>query len=100
MFLQAHFLSATHGVTVTVHSIDEIVWEDEPFYCNWMIVGNGISTFSFAVESVDFDRGIIGGYWTHGAGGTGSGGGSGYGVIMFPKAMPRSENRLTAPLKK
>lgn len=89
-----------HGASITVHSIDEIVWEDEPFYCNWMIVGNSQNTLSVAVESVDFDRGFIGGYWTHGAGGTGGGIGTGYGVLVLPKGMPRGENWLTIPAKK
>jgi hypothetical protein len=85
-----------HMVSVTAHSIDEIAWEDEPFICK----GIARNSFSFAIESVDFDRGIVGGYWNHSVLTAGGGGGSGYGVFMFPKAMPRDENWLTLTLKK
>ena len=81
----------SHKVTVTAHSIDEIAWEDEPFTC----IGLAKNSFSFAIESVDFDRGIIGGYWTHGIVSTGGGLGTGYGVFVLPKAMPRDVNWLT-----
>ena len=52
------------------------------------------TTFSFAVESVDLDRGRLGGYWAHAVAGTGNGKGSGYAVIQFPRTMPRGENWL------
>lgn len=90
---------AAHEATITAHTVDEIVWEDAPYYCNWMIIGNSTNTFSFAVESVDFDRGIIGGYWTHAITGNGPGAASGYAVFVFPKTMPRGEDWLTEPLK-
>jgi hypothetical protein len=85
-----------HGVTVSAHSIDEIAWEDEPFICK----GVAKNSFSFAIDSVDFDRGIVGGYWTHGVVTTGGGLGTGYGIFVFPKAMPRDENWLVMPMKK
>ena len=85
-----------HDVTITARSVDEIVWNEGKFYCNWMGAGNMVHTFSIAIESIDFDRGIIGGYWAHANTGTGNGSGSGYGVLILPKAMPRGENWLTA----
>jgi hypothetical protein len=98
-FLGAPLTCEIHGAAITVHSIDEIAWEDSSFYCNWMAIGNMVHTFSFAVESVDFDRGIIGGYWTHSTTGTGTGSGSGYAIFVLPKAMPRDENWLILPAK-
>lgn len=86
---------AEHNTSVSIQSVDEIVWDAEPFYCNWMLVGNSTNTFNFAIDSIDFDRGIVGGYWTHGAGGTGGGIGSGYGVLVLPKGMPRGESWLS-----
>ena len=83
-----------HDSKLTVRSADEISIEDTPYYCNWMGVGNMTTTFSFAVESVDFDRGRLGGYWAHAVAGTGNGRGSGYAVIQFPRSMPRGENWL------
>ncbi len=85
---------AEHDARVIVRSADEIAIEDTPYYCNWMAVGNMTTTFSFAVESVDLDRGRLGGYWSHAVAGTGNGRGSGYAVIQFPRMMPRGENWL------
>lgn len=99
-FLGVSLAVQAHGGTIAVPSVDEIAWVDESYYSNWLGVGNMTNTFSVAIESVDFDRGIIGGYWTHTNAGTGTGSGSGYGVLVLPKAMPRSENWLTAPEKK
>jgi len=83
-----------HGSQIAVRAADEIAVEDVPYYCNWMAVGNMTASFSFAVESVDFDRGRLGGYWSHAVAGVGAGKGSGYAVIEFPKSMPRGENWL------
>lgn len=85
---------AEHDSKVIVRSADEIAIEDTPYFCNWLAVGNMTTTFSFAVEAVDLDRGRLGGYWAHAVAGTGNGRGSGYAVIQFPKGMPRGENWL------
>ena len=83
-----------HDARIIVRSADEIAMEDTPYYCNWMAVGNMTATFSFAVESVDLDRGRLGGYWSHAVAGTGNGRGDGYAIIQFAHAMPRGENWL------
>jgi hypothetical protein len=85
---------APHPGKLTVRSADEISLTDEPYYCNWMAVGNMVTTFSFAVESIDLDRGRLGGYWAHAVSGTGNGKGNGYAVIELPRAMPRGEDWL------
>jgi hypothetical protein len=59
-----------------------------------MVVGTMSATFNFAVDSLDFNRGEIGGYWSHAVSGTGNGRGSGYAILQFPKAMPHGENWL------
>jgi hypothetical protein len=82
------------AATLSVHSPDEISLEFEPRFCAWMVVGTMSATFNFAVDSLDFNRGQIGGYWSHAVSGTGNGRGSGYAILQFPKAMPRGENWL------
>ncbi len=71
--------------TLSIRSSDKIVFELQPHYCNWMVVGNMRATFSFAVESMDLEKGQLAGYWTHAVFGTGNGSGSGYAVLTFPK---------------
>ena len=83
-----------HDSTISVRGVDEITITDEPYYCNWMAVGNMTASFSFAVESVDFDKGRLGGYWSHSVVGNAGGKGSGYAVIQLAEPMPRSENWL------
>lgn len=83
-----------HPGKITVRSSDEITLVDDGYYCNWAGVGNMVATFNFAVESIDFDRGRIGGYWAHAVAGLGDGKGQGYGVIALSKGMPRGVNWL------
>jgi hypothetical protein len=59
-------------------------------------VGTMSATFTMALDSLDLDRGQIGGYWSHAVKGTGNGRGSGYAVLKFPKAMPDGENWLAS----
>lgn len=80
--------------TLSVHYPDEIFIEFQPRFCSWMVVGTMSATFNFAVDSIDLNRGQIGGYWSHAVSGTGNGRGSGYAILQFPKAMPRGENWL------
>ena len=84
----------SHPSTVLVRSADEITITDEPYYCNWMAVGNMTATFSFAVESIDLDKGRLGGYWSHAVAGNAGGKGAGYAVLEFPNRMPAGENWL------
>jgi hypothetical protein len=84
------------AATLSVRSPAEISLEFEPRFCAWMVVGTMSATFNFAVDSLDFNRGEIGGYWSHAVSGTGNGRGSGYAILQFPKAMPRGENWLEA----
>lgn len=72
---------------VAVRSIDEISLTVSPHYCNWAGVGNMTATFNIAIESIDLERGQIGGYWQHAVAGTGNGAGSGYAVIKFPRGQ-------------
>jgi hypothetical protein len=52
------------------------------------------TSFSFAIDLIDFDNARLGGYWQHSVTGTGNGGGQGYTLIQFPRSMPRGENWL------
>lgn len=80
--------------TLSVHYPDSISIEFQPRFCSWMVVGTMSATFNFAVDSIDLNRGQIGGYWSHAVSGTGNGRGSGYAILQFPKAMPRGANWL------
>lgn len=82
------------AATLSVRSPAEISLEFEPRFCAWMVVGTMSATFNFAVDSLDFNRGEIGGYWSHAVSGTGNGRGSGYAILQFSKAMPHGENWL------
>lgn len=83
-----------HAATVTVRSATQITMTDEVSHCNWLGIGNVGVDFTFAVESVDFDRGQIGGYWSMGFAGTAVGRGDGYGIMQFSEPMPRGVNWL------
>jgi hypothetical protein len=93
-FLGVPLVCVPHASTISVRSADEITISDSPYYCNWMAVGNMTASFSFAVESVDLDKGRLGGYWAHGVAGVANGKGSGYAIIEFQEPMPRTENWL------
>jgi hypothetical protein len=93
-FIWTPVVCAAAEATLSVHSPDEISLEFRPRFCAWMVVGTMSATFNFAVDSLDFKRGHIGGYWSHAVKGTGNGRGSGYAILQFPKAMPRGENWL------
>ena len=87
-------LCAERKSTLLVRSANEITITDEPHYCTWMALGHMTITFSFAVETIDFDKGRLAGYWSHASAGIGVGKGSGYGVLQFPVSMPAGENWL------
>ncbi|MBV8032297.1 MAG: hypothetical protein JO035_12380 [Betaproteobacteria bacterium] len=93
-FIGTPLACVSHASTLLVRSADEITITDDPYYCNWMVVGNMTASFSFAVESIDFDKGRLGGYWSHAVAGNAGGKGAGYAVIEFPVTMPAGENWL------
>lgn len=95
-FVGIPLVCAAHDSTISVRGVDEITITDNPYYCNWMAVGNMTASFSFAVESVDFDKGRLGGWWSHSVVGNAGGKGGGYAVIQLAEPMPRSENWLKA----
>lgn len=87
-FIGTPVVCAAHQMVISVRSVDEVVGEDNPHYCNWMGVGNMTATFNFAVETIDIERGILAGYWAHALAGSGNGSGTGYAVWEFPKPLP------------
>lgn len=76
-----------HEMVIAVRSVDEVVGEDSPHYCNWMGVGNMTATFNFAIETIDLERGVLAGYWAHALVGSGNGSGTGYAIWEFPKPV-------------
>ncbi len=76
---------ATASSTLTVNSVKDINVNIKPHFCSWMVVGAMTVQLNFDVESINLDRGEIGGYWKHTVRGTGNGSGSGYMVLKFPK---------------
>lgn len=93
-FLGIPLLCADHGAVLAVRAIDDIVITDNPYLCNWMAVGVMTASFSFVVDSIDLDKGRLGGYWRHAVAGTGNGRGHGYALIEFASAMPPGEDWL------
>ncbi len=91
-FIWTPVYCATATAALSVHSVDEISLDLQPRFCNWMALGPMVATFNFAVESIDLNRGQIGGYWSHAVKGGGNGRGSGYLVLKFPRSMPGGEN--------
>lgn len=93
-FLGLPLVCADHNAVLAVRSTNDIAITDSAYPCNWLVMGIMSASFSFVIDSVDFDKGQLGGYWKHGVTGTGNGRGRGYALIEFPKAMPRGENWL------
>ncbi len=94
-FLGAPLVCAEHDAVLSVRSVHDIAITDTSYPCNWLVMGIMSASFSFVIDSIDFDKGQLGGYWKHGVTGTGYGRGHGYALIEFPNSMPRGENWLT-----
>lgn len=72
-------------------------------FCSWIGIGNGVFNFEWSIDSVDAEKGVVGGYWSmKGAGLPLVGGGSGYMIAKFketvappppPKPEPKPEPR-------
>jgi len=88
-FLGIDLSCSAHDAVLTVHTPDSIQIVDSSYRCTWLVMGIMGASFSFAIDSIDFDRGRIGGRWKHSVAGTGNGRGQGYAVIEFPKALGR-----------
>ena len=86
-FIGTPLITSQHLVTASVHTPDRITLVEEDYYANWMMVGNGFANFTMAVDHINLDRGELGGFYRMSYTGTGIGGGSGYTVIRFHKAM-------------
>lgn len=93
-FMGIPLICADHNAVLAVNSVYDMTITDNAYLCNWMVMGIMTASFSFVIDSVDFDKGQLGGYWKHGVTGTGNGRGQGYALIEFPKSMPRGENWL------
>ena len=95
LFINAtHLTCSAHKGKINIRSVDEITLIDDEYACKTKEGGTFNVTYNFAVESIDFDRGRIGGYWAHSIKGVGVGGGKGYGIIELRKPMPKGENWL------
>jgi hypothetical protein len=93
-FLGIDLSCADHDAVLTVQSPDAIQIVDSTYRCTWMVMGIMGASFSFAIDSIDFDKGRVGGRWKHSVAGTGNGRGQGYAVIEFPKALARDEQSV------
>ena len=88
-------------VNLAVNSLSEfkMTWN---YYCNWMGVGNAWSEREFTIDYVDLDKGILGGYYSVSVVGLlVLGGGSGYQLLKFQKAVEslvvKNEGRIEEP---
>ncbi len=78
----------TESAAVVVATPDETVLTAAPF-CSWMAIGNGVFKLQWSIDSVDVEKGVVGGYWSmKGAGVPLVGGGSGYMIARFKEAPP------------
>lgn len=78
----------TESAAVVAASPDETVMTAAPF-CSWMAIGNGVFKLQWSIDSVDVEKGVVGGYWSmKGAGVPLVGGGSGYMIARFKEAPP------------
>jgi len=82
---------------LSIRSANEVAIEFQPHACSWMVVGIMSASFSFAVESLDFNRGEMGGYWQASVARTGNGSGSGYALLRFPRRVPEQGAGLALP---
>ncbi|MEW6670119.1 MAG: caspase family protein [Thermodesulfobacteriota bacterium] len=105
-FIGTPLITTKHKTVVTVAAPNHITVVDEDSYTNWMAVGNQVFSFNFAVDYIDIDRGVLGGWYGWGVTGIGTGGGSGYALLTFPKtgdsswfaAIPGNAPQLAAPV--
>ena len=79
----------------SVNSINEVTLELDAYHCSWMVIGQMQATFSFRVESIDIDKGVLGGYWKHGVTGTGNGRGTGYALLTFRNNIDWTKSSTT-----
>lgn len=88
----------TAASTLTVNSTNDISLQLKSHFCSWAVVGAMTVQLDFAVESINLDKGEIGGYWKHTVRGTGNGNGSGYLVLKFPKniAWPAANEKIVS----
>lgn len=67
-------------------------------FCSWLGIGNGVFTLEWSIDSVDVEKGVVGGYWSmRGAGVPLVGGGSGYMIARFKDAPPPPPAPKPAP---
>jgi len=84
-FIGTPLITTKHKTVLTVAEPNKITLVDQDSYTNWMVVGNQIFSFNFAADYIDIDRGVLGGWNGWGVTGIGTGGGSGYALLTFPK---------------
>lgn len=93
-FLGIPLYCADHDAVLVVKSESDVAMTDSNYFCTWLAVGMMTASFGYVIDTIDFDKGQLSGYWRHGVTGTGNGRGHGYSVITFPHPMPRGENWL------
>ncbi|WP_045857579.1 hypothetical protein [Teredinibacter purpureus] len=79
---------------ISVISINEVTLALDAYHCSWMVMGQMSATFSFRVESIDIEKGVLAGYWRHGVSGTGNGRGAGYALLTFTNNVGWKETAL------
>jgi uncharacterized caspase-like protein len=105
-FIGTPLITTEHKTVLTVAGPKNLTLIDQHSYTNWMVVGNQIFSFNFAIDYIDIGRGILGGWYGWGYTGIGTGGGSGYALLTFPQggdsswlaAVPQDVPLLAAPV--
>ncbi len=81
----------TANSIVYAKSTDHIILEDHGYQCKMTSLGKTVINTVFAIDYIDLDYGLIGGYFSIGLSGPAYGGGTGYMVLRLMKdAYPLS----------
>lgn len=85
-FIGTPLLTSKHKTVLSVEGPDRITLIDQNSITNWMAVGTQVFSFNFAVDYINLDRGMLGGWYGWGVTGIGTGGGNGYALLNFPQS--------------
>ena len=80
-------LRSTADATINSAGSANVIFD--PFYCNWLVIGNVISRFKFSINDIDPQSNRFSGYYSVIFNGTGNAGGSGY-FLAYPKAKQKA----------
>jgi hypothetical protein len=73
---------------IIISSANNFTLEFPNFYCNWMAIGNVVTTIKLSIDSIDLNKQSFAGFYSMAFYGTGNANGSGYyKAVMAPPAQ-------------